>query len=231
MFASTIFECTIMIGGFILSKGYESFNNSETSFRKSTLIQERIGLVSTHMYKQFLEYQHATLNATEIFSEMIDNLKATAESMKQSFVSRGITAENIFVEYNKDKSVVVINILWHTISFTTRCNYEPQALFREGNSPMFSGRIMAINGNYNDLIEGAKSRHEIMERLLSKEVASLYVPADKAQNSIFKIRHLSNREFFLNSSDASREFVLKVIETICGGGLYHEEGSRKSFNI
>lgn len=231
MFATLLFECTIMVGGFILSKGYESFNNSETSFRKSTLIQERIGLVSTHMYKQFLEYQHATLNAAEIFSEMIDNLKAIAESMKQSFVSRGITAENIFVDYNKDKSVVVINILWHTISFTTRCNYEPQALFREGNSPMFSGRIMAINGNYNDLIEGAKSRHEIMERLLDKEVASLYVPADKAQNSIFKIRHLSNREFFLNSSDASREFVMKVIETICGGGLYHEEGSRKSFNI
>lgn len=220
-----------MLGGFILSKGYESFNNSETSFRKSTLIQERIGLVSTHMYKQFLEYQHATLNTTEIFAEMIENLKATAESMKQSFASRGITAENIFVEYNKDKSVIVVNILWHTISFTTRCNYEPQALFREGNVPMFSGRIMAINGNYNELMEGAKTRHEMMERLLDKEVASLFVPADKAQNSIFKIRHLSNREFFLNSSDASREFVLKVIETICGGGLYHEEGSRKSFNI
>jgi hypothetical protein len=69
------------------------------------------------------------------------------------------------------------------------------------------------------------------ERLLEKEVASLFVPADKAQNSIFKIRHLSNREFFLNSTDASREFVLKVLETICGGGVYHEEGSRKSFNI
>lgn len=220
-----------MLGGFILSKGYESFNNSETSFRKSTLIQERIGLVSTHMYKQFLEYQHATLNSTEIFAEMIENLKAIADSMKQSFASRGITAENIFVEHNKDKSVVVINILWHTISLTTHCNYEPQALFREGNAPMFSSRIMAINGNYNELMEGAKTRHEMMERLLDKEVASLFVPADKAQNSIFKIRHLSNREFFLNSSDASREFVLKVIETICGGGLYHEEGSRKSFNI
>lgn len=231
MFASTSFECTIMVGGFILSKGYESFNNSETSFRKSTLIQERIGLVSTHMYKQFLEYQHATLNTTEIFTEMIENLKAIAESMKQSFASRGITAENIFVEYNKDKSVVVINILWHTISLTTRCNYEPQALFREGNSPMFSGRIMAINGNYNELMEGATTRHEMMEKLLDKEIASLFVPADKSQNSIFKVRHLSNREFFLNSSDASREFVLKVIETICGGGLYHEEGSRKSFNI
>lgn len=220
-----------MLGGFILSKGYENFNNSETSFRKSTLIQERIGLVSTHMYKQFLDYQHATLNTTEIFAEMIDNLKAIADSLKQSFSSRGITTENIYVKYDNEKSVAVINILWHTISLTTRCNYEPQALFREGKPPMFSGRIMAINGDYNELMEGTTSRHEMMEKLLEKEVASLFVPADKTQNSIFKIRHLSNREFFLNSSDASREFVLKVIETICGGGLYHEEGTRKSFNI
>ena len=118
-----------MLGGFILSKGYENFNNSETSFRKSTLIQERIGLVSAHMYKQFLDYQHATLNTTEIFAEMIENLKAIADSMKQSFSSRGIATDNsIYVDYDKEKSVVVIHILWHTISLTTRCNYEPQAL-------------------------------------------------------------------------------------------------------
>lgn len=214
-----------------MSKGYENFNNSETAIRKSSLIQERIGLVSTHMYKQFLDYQHATMNTTEIFSEMIDNLKAIADSLKQSFASRGITTENIYVEHDKEKSVVVINILWHTISFTTRCNYEPQALFREGNTPMFSGRIMAINCNYNELMEGITSRSEMMAKLLDAEVASLFIPADKTQNSIFKIKHLANREFFLNSSDAAREFVLKVVETICGGGLYHEEGSRKSFNI
>ncbi len=220
-----------MLGGFILTKGYENFNNSETSFRKSALIQERIGLVSTHMYKQFLEYQHATINTAETFAEMIENLKAIIDTLKQSFASRGITTENIYIEHDKEKSVVIINILWHTISFTTRCNYEPQALYRDGNSPMFSGRIMAIAGNYNELTEGVNSRNEIMAKLLEKEVASLFVPADKSQNSIFKIRHLANREFFLNSLDAPREFVLKVIETICGGGLYHEEGSRKSFNI
>ena len=220
-----------MLGGFSLSQGYENFNNTETSFRKSTLIQERIGLVSTHMYKQFLDYQHATMNTTEIFAEMIDNMKAISDSLKQSFASRGITTENIYVEHDKDKTVVVIHILWHVISLTSRCNFEPQALYREGASPMFSGRIMAINGDYNELLDGKKNRNEIMEVLLDKEVASLYVPADKSQNSIFKIRHLANREFFLNSSDASREFVLKIIETVCGGGLYHEEGSRKSFNI
>ena len=214
-----------------MSQGYENFNNTETSFRKSSLIQERIGLVSTHMYKQFLDYQHATLNTTEIFAEMIDNLKVIADSLKQSFASRGITTQNISVEHDKDKSVVVINILWHTISLTTRCNFEPQALYREGTTPMFSGRIMAINGNYYELTDGKTTRNDIMEILLEKEVASLFVPADKSQNSIFKIRHLANREFFLNSSDASREFVLKIIETVCGGGVYHEEGSRKSFNI
>ena len=87
-----------------MSKGYENFNNMETSFRKSTLIQERIGLVSTHMYKQFLDYQHATMNTTEIFAEMIDNLKATADSLKQSFAARGVTTENIYVNHDKDLS-------------------------------------------------------------------------------------------------------------------------------
>ena len=214
-----------------MSQGYENFNNMETSFRKSTLIQERIGLVSTHMYKQFLDYQHATMNTTEIFYEMIDNLKAIVDSLKQSFSSRGITTENIYVEHDKDKSVVIINILWHTISMTTRCNFEPQALARDGAPPMFSGRIMAIRGNYNDLMEGKKSRKDMMEVLLDNEIASLYVPPDKSQNSIFKIKHLANREFFLNSTDASREFVLKVVETVCGGGVLHEEGKIKSFNI
>lgn len=215
-----------------MSQGYENFNNTETSFRKSSLIQERVGLVSTHMYKQFLDYQHATLNTSEIFAEMIDNLKAIADSLKQSFAARGITAQNIFVEHDKDKTVAVINILWHTISLTTRCNFQPQALYRgDGVERNISGRIMAIKGDYNELTNGISNRNDIMGILLDQEIASLFVPADKSQNSIFKLTHLPNREFFLNSTDASREFVLKIVETICGGGVLHEEGKRKSFNI
>lgn len=214
-----------------MASNYENFGDTESSFRKDTLIQERVGLVSTHMYKQFLDYQNATINTSAIFCEAIDNLKVVADSLKKSFTSRGVTAQNIYVENDSQKSIVVINILWHKVSFTTRCNYEPQALFRENSTPLFSGRIMAINGNYYELMEGAADRKEEMKRLLDNEVASLYVPADKMQSAVFKIKHLSNREFFLNNQDASREFVLKVIETICGGGVYHEEGSRKIFNI
>lgn len=217
--------------GYKLLNNYESFDNSETASRKSALIQERVGLVSTHMYKQFLDYQHATVNTNEIFIRMIDNLQEVAEILKEAFSSRGVTTQNIYVDFDQQKSVVIMNILWHKISFTTRCNFQPQALYRENGNHMFSGRIMAIRGNYNELMAGVKDHDEEMVRLLDNEVASLFIPAESSQNCVLKIKHLSNRELYLNQVDAPREFVLKVTETICGGGFYHEEGSRKSFNI
>jgi hypothetical protein len=214
-----------------LLNNYESFDNSETSSRKSSLIQERVGLVSTHMYKQFLDYQHANINTNDIFYRMLDDLQAVVETLKEGFSSRGVTTQNIYIDVDVQKTIAVVNILWHKMSFTTRCNYQPQALYRENNMHLFAGRIMAIKGNYNDLMKDIKTHDEEMVRLLDNEVASLFVPAETNQNSIMKIRHLSPREFYLNQVDAPREFVLKVVETICGGGLYHEEGSRKSFNI
>ena len=48
---------------------FESFDNSETSARKSALIQERVGLVSTHMYKQF--GNSVTVNVIEAIAEVI----------------------------------------------------------------------------------------------------------------------------------------------------------------
>lgn len=215
----------------MLNNNYESFDNSETSLRKSSVIQERVNLVSSHMYKQFLDYQHATVNTNEIFMRMIDNQQAVVETLKEAFSSRGVTTQNIYVDTDPQKSIVIVNILWHKISFTTRCNFQPQALYREDGSHLFSGRIMAIRGNYYELMKGVVDHDEEMVKLLDNEVASLFVPAETNQNSILKIKHLSNREFYLNQLDAPREFVLKVIETICGGGFYHEEGARKSFNI
>ena len=90
---------------------------------------------------------------------------------------------------------------------------------------------MAIRGNYYETMNGVRNHDEEMVKLLDNEVASLFIPAETNQNSIMKIKHLANREFSLSQVDAPREFVLKVVETICGGGFYHEEGARKSFNI
>ena len=160
---------------------YESFDNSETSSRKSALVQERIGLVSTHMYKQFLDYQHATINTNEIFVKMIENIQDVMDILKESFSSRGITTQNIYMDTDAQKSIVILNILWHKISFTTRCNFQPQALYREDGRHIPSNRIMAIKGNYNEIIQGIQDREEEMVKLLENEIASLYIPPDQTQ--------------------------------------------------
>jgi hypothetical protein len=215
-----------------LINNYEGFDNSETSSRKSVLVQERVGLVATHMYKQFLDYQHATINTNDIFGQVIQNIQDIADILKESFASRGITTQNIYVDTDIQKTVVTLNILWHKISFTTRCNFEPQVLYRANLNHMPSTRIMAVKGNYNEIMNDVKDHKEEMARLLENEVASLYVPPEASHSAIMKIKILGDREFKLNQVDAPREFTLKVLENICGGaGFYHEEGSRKSFNI
>lgn len=214
-----------------MTGNFENFDSTEASFRKTSVIQERVNLVSTHMYKQFLEYQRASVNGDEIFVKMINNLQEVVSSLKMAFSSRGVTAQNISLEYDSQKTVAVMNILWNKMSFTTRCNFYPQALYRENNLPLTSMRIMAIKGDYNELMKGAKDNDEEMGRLLDNEVASLYIPAEQTQNAVFKVKNLSNREFFLPQLDAPKEFSLKVIEIICGDTKHHEEGQRKSFNV
>lgn len=205
-----------------LDSNFNSFDNLETSIRKSSVIQERINLVSTHMYKQFLEYQRSTMNAAETFVKITDNMQSTVEYLKQSFGARGVATDNIYFETDEKKSVLVLHILWHTISFTTRWNNQPQALYRGVEMPMISNRIIAMKGNFNEIIKGVPE-YDQLQAVLEQEVASLFIPAERGQNCIIKINHLGNKEFYINHMDAPREFLLKVIETICGGGVYHEE--------
>ena len=209
---------------------FESFDNSETATKKDIVIQERVELISSHMYKQFLDYQHSTVNTNDIFTRMVDCLELVADNLKQSFSSRGVTTQNIYAESDALKSSAVINILWRKMSFTTRCNFQPQVLHRADGRHLASNRIMAIKGNYNDIIKDAKDREDEMTKLLENEIASLYVPADQTQKCIFKIKS-SGQEYMLNQVDAPREVVLKVVETVCGDFLYHPDGYVKTFTV
>lgn len=206
-----------------------NFNDLEMTVRKSALIQERMGLVSAHMYKQFLEYQQSNANTAVLFEKMVENMALTVEYLKQSFTSRGIPSENIYYEYDKQKHIAILNILWHSISFVVNMKDNPKALHREKDLPLFTGRIFAIKGIIPEIVHGINE--EVEQKLLDLEVASLYVPADKSAKAIIKIRHLGNQEFYLNQIDAPKEFLLKVIETVCGGGNYHKEGSRVTISI
>lgn len=183
-----------------------------------------MGLVSTHMYKQFLDYQSAVINTNEMFIKMIENMHSIVDFLKQSFASRGVPTQSIYYEIDKSTTVAKLHILWYMISFTMRHNDKPQALYRDNRSPLFSGRILAINGDISQIeAEEGSDLHSLLEH----EVASLFVPADKAEQAIIKIKHIGKREFQISQFDADREFILKVIEIICGGGIYHEETYRR----
>ena len=149
--------------------------------------------------------------------------------MKTFVISRGIPSENIYYEYDKQRHIAMMNILWHSITLFANMKDKPKALHREKDVPLFTGRIIAIKGTLPELVHGFND--EIEQKLLDMEVASLYVPADKTGKAIIKIRHLGNQEFYINQMEAPREFLLKVIETICGGGNYHKEGSRVTISI
>lgn len=111
----------------ILDNNFNSFDNLETSIRKSSVIQERINLVSTHMYKSVFGIPALYNERYRNFCKNTDNMQSTVEYLKQSFGARGVATDNIFFETDETNTVLVLHILWHTISFTTRWNNQPQA--------------------------------------------------------------------------------------------------------
>ena len=212
-----------------MANNFESLNNLEDNIRKSSVVQERTGLVAVHMYKQFLDFPKSTQNTAEIFIKMADIMNQVVESLKQSFNVRNIPSGNIYCEIDSTKTVATINILWHTISFTSRFNIAPKALPREGQPPLFCGRIFAVNGNYVNIMQGISDYDGQIKALLDNEIASLYVPAEKNQSVIMTIRHKDNQESFLSHVDAPRDFLLKVIEIVCAGGQFHEQNPKTNF--
>lgn len=214
-----------------MSNNFSNYENSD-SLRNSPIIKERVSLISAHMYKQFCDYQHANENTGAIFASMAETAKDFIDNLKTSFAARGVATENIWIKVDTKVPVIILNIFWNQYSFTMRCNFKPQSLHRGETLPaLFAGRIMAIKGDYYDVIKNASSPDEEMGALLDNEIASLFIPENKLQSAIFKLKHRANKEFLLAQIDAGREFVLTVSEAVCGGTIYHEEGSRKSFNI
>ena len=206
-----------------------NFNDLEITARKSALIQERMNEVTSHMYKQFLEYQQSNANTAVMFDKMVENMALTVEYLKQSFASRGIPTENIYYEYDKIHHIAVMNILWHSITFYSNMKDTPKALSREKDAPLYTGRIYALKGTLPELAQGFND--EIQQKLLDMEVASIYVPADNTAKAIIKMRHLGNQEYCINQMVAPRDFLLGVIETVCRVGNTHEEGSRVTISI
>src|SRR5690606_10968688 len=104
----------------------------------------------------------------------------------------------------------ILNVLWHSLSFTTRGNTKPLALNRPGRTPLFTGRIVALHGDFLTLSGSLQSPS--FADLLQHELASLYVPADPGSPAVMRIRHLNGEEHYFHQVDAARLFLLKTTE-------------------
>lgn len=200
---------------------FYSKDNQVNTSAKSKIIKERLGIISSHMSKQLKEYEASTKNTNTIFGRMISIAEEIVLILKNSFEEKGINPNQITFWSDADKSVAILSILWHSISFTMRENIKPQALYRSDNAPLFCGRIIALNGDFQKASLDITSIE--YPDILNCEIASLYIPADKNDYAIMKIKHVGNVEYKINQNDCAKEFLLKVIEIICGGGFYHEE--------
>lgn len=211
-----------------MQNNFDSLDNLELRVQKSSVVQQRAGLVAVYMYKQFIEFHQATMNTNDMFTRILENLAVVVEYLKQSLNIRNVPVQNVTCAVDSTKSLAIVNILWHELSFTCRFNDYPKALPRKNGSPMFCGRIFAINGNFTKLIKDTDDYEKQMEILLNNEIASLYVPAEKNQETVMTIRHKDNQELYIAQPDAAREFLLKVVEIVCAGGEFHKQNTKKT---
>lgn len=203
-----------------MSKNNFTIDKSKEIKKKNSVLKERVNIITSHMFKQYKEHMDASENTNAMFNRVLRDIEDITELLRESFKSRGVTPSQIFYEIDADRSVGIMNILWHSISFTTRGNTKPQALFREEGEPLFTGRIIALHGDFQDASLDIQDQE--YPDILKCEIASLYIPSDTITPAIMKIKHLGNKEILINQIDASREFLLRIIEIICGGGIYHE---------
>ncbi len=200
----------------------------ELNVQKSSVVQERAGLIAVFMYKQFMEFNQATINTNETFSKILENLSQVLEYLKQSLNIRNIPVQNIACRIDSTKTLAIVDILWHKITFTSRFNLSPKALPSKTGNPMFCGRIFAIKGDFSELIKEDDDYEKQMDILLNNEIASLYIPAEKTQGAVMTIRHKDNQESYISQADAPRDFLLKVIEIVCAGGEFHKQNTKKT---
>ena len=200
-------------------QGVEVTGNSAEA-RMVKTIRKRVGMIASHMRQQNSEHRVAVKNTNVIFNQLLDSLDIVADGFKETLATEDVPDTRVFVEVDADRSVGILNVLWHSISFTARGNTKPLAMFRYGLEPVFTGRIVALRGDFLD----ASNEMSDMDfpEILEYEIASLYVPSDPTSPAVMKVKHLGDKEHFLNQADAAQLFLLKTIEMICGGGFFHE---------
>lgn len=191
----------------------------------SPALEQTIDRLAATMVAQFKAHQTAMSQTHTVFEQLLDLLAPTTEAFAQALQNRALhfpVAQPVSIRIEPDRSVGVVRLLWHTLSFTTRGNSHPLALERPGREPLFSGRIVVLQGDLTQLAPDWEDTPVALETLLEYELASLFVPADALQPAILRMPHKPGDEVFYHQASAAQQFLLKTLEVVCHGGFLHE---------
>ena len=95
-----------------MQNNFDSLDNLELRVQKTSVVQQRAGLVAVYMYKQFIEFHQATLNTNDMFSKVLENLGIVLDYLKQSLNIRNVPVQNV----KKDNIKIVFTPLHGTAS-------------------------------------------------------------------------------------------------------------------
>lgn len=207
-------------------------------------LSDNVLSLSEKLGQQWLEYQHSQLSTNMVFDTLLHELTQYTEDCQQSFTQFFRAPENrpnfeafpraqsdiqrqIYSNIDADRSVGILNLLWHTISFTTRGNNRPMAIKKPGSNPVYTGRIVALLGDFQELTED--NLLQDFPELLNHEIASLFVPAHPEAPCMLRMSHLGDKDILIPNHEAPRAFIAQVVDTVCSGGFFHEKKSSHLF--
>jgi hypothetical protein len=196
-------------------------------------VHQRIDLLASHMSEQMSQHEQAMVNTRLLFERLLDELDLFKDQFSEAFAQRSIPLSQIYTEIDPDRSMGMLNVLWHPLTFTTRGNQKPLAFQQPGRPPRFSGRIVAFHGDFHHLMNATASTTMSLtdtalngsaqfQDWLRFEIASLYIPADPDEPATMTIRHLNDQRHQFHQEDAARLFLLRTVDMVCSGGFIHE---------
>ncbi|MBX2861716.1 MAG: hypothetical protein KTR14_10825 [Vampirovibrio sp.] len=184
-------------------------------------MKSRINDVAGFLVRRQQQHDRALKNTQRIFDGLLDDLHPVCNFFKEAMQGSGLPEQRIYADMDPDRSIGILNLCWHTLSFMARGNHLPMAVDRPNREPLFTGRIVAISSDFAD---GSQQLHSgDFHDVLQHEVASLYVPAASDEPVIMRIPHLGGEDLQFEPREAARQFLLKTVEMVCSGGAFHEK--------
>lgn len=182
-------------------------------------VQNRIDTMASQLFMQYKAHQSAERRTARMFEDLLCHLESVVTGFQHSLSSRDVPKGQISARMDADRSVGILNILWHTVSFAPRNNTKPLALKRSEQEPMFSGRIVAFLGDYTQLC--SQNPSQAVGEMIDEELASLYVPSNPVEPAVMRYKD-GGEELYFHQMDAPQQFLMKVLEAVCAGGYFHE---------